>query len=190
MSAPFSTEPLSITTTTRMTTQSSIQVHVPKPPKVENTLHKASSETVYIVTMPLYIYIVGFANWSNVGQFQKRALDLSCFHSNLSTSELRFNLTAEKLHKLHGRWNSSHILQPLGSYMPQKTTIEHLQHATFLKRWKSKRRWSASSERHTLRHEGNNRCLHNHQTRSNNIKEARLKFMVSSWKHPMATQES
>lgn len=56
MSAPFNTEPLSSTTTTRTTTlQSSIQVHVPKPPKVENTLHKASSETVYIVTMPLYI---------------------------------------------------------------------------------------------------------------------------------------
>lgn len=127
----------------------------------------------------IYIYIVDFANWSNVGQFQKRALDLSCFLSNLSTSELRFNLSAEKLHKLHGPWNSSHILQSLGSYMPQKKTIEHLQHATFLKRWKSKRRWSASSERHTLRHEGNNRCLHNHQTRSNNIKEARLKFMVS-----------
>ena len=41
-----------------------------------------------------YIYIVDFANWSNVGQFQKRALDLSCFLSNLSTSELRFNLSA------------------------------------------------------------------------------------------------
>lgn len=90
--------------TTTTTLQSSIQVHVPKPPKVENTLHKASSATVYLVNMPLYIYIlyiVNFANWSNVGQFQKRALDLSCFLSNLSTSELRFNLTAEKLHKLY-----------------------------------------------------------------------------------------